>query len=202
MKKLIIVIILIVILSVIIFFSKDFIIRQYFIYKIENVDYDEYILTTSYNGKKSETNYHSENYDIFRKYDKDGKLEDIVKVYDYEKNIAYEYSIKDNNYVRNENDFIRTLNINNSDLLSLLKNYDTNRKFKYKGLGKINNRECYILFFEKDNDYYTTIYLDKELLYTLREEIYDCNSIEDKYKKFDYGLDLTLKEKDLFEFDL
>lgn len=199
MKKLIIVIILIVILSVIIFFSKDFIIRQYFIYKIENVDYDEYILTTSYNGKKSEIKYYSENYDISRKCTKDGELEDIVVVNDYKKTISYEYNIKDNNYVKNENDFLQTRNLNNINLLSLLNNTEENRRFSYKGIEKVNDRDCYVLFFEKNNNNYTTIYLDKKLLYTVKEEI--CN-IEFSKDIFEYDLDLTLKEKYLFEFDL
>ncbi|MFG6319300.1 MAG: hypothetical protein K1W33_05515 [Clostridia bacterium] len=200
-KNLIVVIILIIILSLIILFGKDFIIRQYFIYKIENVDYDEYILTTSLNGKKFDISYYSGDIHIFRSYNDKEDLEDIIKVYDYDKNILYEYNIKNNTYERNKSNFIKTTTLNNSDLLIALKNVDTNRKFEYKGIKQINNRECYILFFEKDRDNYTTIYLDKELLYTVREEVHNKN-LEVVNRIFEYVLDFTLKDKNLFEFDL
>jgi len=200
-KNLIVVIILIIILSLIILFGKDFIIRQYFIYKIENVDYDEYILTTSLNGKKFDISYYSGDIHIFRSYNDKEDLEDIIKVYDYDKNILYEYNIKNNTYERNKSNFIKTTTLNNSDLLIALKNVDTNRKFEYKGIKQINNRECYILFFEKDRDNYTTIYLDKELLYTVSEEVHNKN-LEVVNRIFEYVLDFTLKDKNLFEFDL
>lgn len=200
-KNLIVVIILIIILSLIILFGKNFIMRQYFIYKIENVDYDEYILTTSLNGKKFDISYYSGDIHIFRSYNDKEDLEDIIKVYDYDKNILYEYNIKNNTYERNKSNFIKTTTLNNSDLLIALKNVDTNRKFEYKGIKQINNRECYILFFEKDRDNYTTIYLDKELLYTVREEVHNKN-LEVVNRIFEYVLDFTLKDKNLFEFDL
>lgn len=194
MKKLIIVIILIVILSVIIFFSKDFIIRQYFIYKIENVDYDEYILSCTYNGRKYEISYYSNDIRIFRTYDDNEKIDDIITVYDYKKSIAYEYDIINKVLVKDKNNFTRTVNLNNFNLLSLLKNEHETRKFLYKGIQKINNRECYVLFFEKYSNNFTVIYLDKELLYTVKEE--DNNGV------FEYAFDLNLKDKSLFEFDL
>lgn len=202
MNKLIIVIICIIMIGLIIFFCKDFIIRQYFIAKIENVDYDEYILTTSYNGKKSDINYYFDDVRMFREYNENEKLENIITVYDYKKGMTYEYDIVNNTTSKDKNNFTRTININNSDLLLLLKNAYENRKFLYKGVENINNRYCYVLFFEKDTDKYTTIYLDMELFYTVREEIYDNNALEDKHKIFDYDLDLTLKQKDLFEFNL
>lgn len=200
-KNLIVVIILIIILSLIILFGKDFIMRQYFIYKIENVDYDEYILTTNLNGKKFDISYYSDNIHIFRSYNDKEDLEDIIKVYDYDKNISYEYNIKNNTYVRNKSNFIETTNLNNSDLLISLKNIDTNRKFEYKGTKQINNRECYVLFFEEDRDKFITIYLDKELLYIVREEVHDKN-FEDVDRILEYCLDFTLKDKNLFEIEL
>lgn len=178
-KNLIVVIILIIILSLIILFGKNFIMRQYFIYKIENVDYDEYILTTSLNGKKTNISYYSDDIHIFRKYDK---------------NISYEYNITNKTYIKNKSNFCEIENMNNFNLLSLLKNEEEKRKFIYKGIEQINNRECYILLFEKDKEDYKIIYLDKELLYTIREE--------DNYLTLDYDLDFNLQEKYLFEFEL
>lgn len=193
-KNLIVVIILIIILSLIILFGKDFIIRQYFIYKIENVDYDEYILTTSLNGKKFDISYYSGDIHIFRKYDKNGNLNNVMKIYDYDKNISYEYNITNKTYIKNKSNFCEIENMNNFNLLSLLKNEEEKRKFIYKGIEQINNRECYILLFEKDKEDYKIIYLDKELLYTIREE--------DNYLTLDYDLDFNLQEKYLFEFEL
>lgn len=201
MKKLIIVIILIVILSVIIFFSKDFIIRQYFIYKIENVDYDEYILTTSYNGKKRYISYNSEDFRIVREYDENEKLKDTMDIYSYEKGISYEYNVKNNIYAIDKNNFTRITNINNMNLLLLLKNNEENMKFAYKGIEKVNNRDCYVLLFEKDKDNFNTIYLDKELLYTIREDTYNAKFTEKSNEILDYYLDLSLKQKELFEFN-
>lgn len=193
-KNLIVVIILIIILSLIILFGKDFIIRQYFIYKIENVDYDEYILTTSLNGKKLDISYYSGDIHIFRTYDNDEILENIIKIYDYDKNISYEYNIINRTYIKNKSNFSKIENMNNFNLLSLLKNEEEKRKFIYKGIKQINDRECYVLFFEKNKNDYNIIYLDKELLYTIREE--------DNYSTLNYDLDFNLKEKYLFEFDL
>lgn len=191
-KKLIIAIIFIII-SLVILFGKDFIIRQYFIYKVENVDYDEYILTTSYNGKKRDISYYSDDVQIFRTYDND-KLGDIITVYDYKKGMAYEYDIINKNTKRDINNFVKPTNLNNHNLLSLLNNTEDARHFLYKGTENVNNRECYVLFFEKDSDNFTTIYLDKELLYTIKEE--------DNHSILEYDLDLTLEDKKLFEFDL
>ena len=193
-KNLIVVIILIIILSLIILFGKNFIMRQYFIYKIENVDYDEYILTTSLNGKKTNISYYSDDIHIFRKYDKNGNLNNVMKIYDYDKNISYEYTINNKNYSKNKSNFCEIENMNNFNLLSLLKNEEEKKKFIYKGIEQINNRECYILLFEKDKEDYKIIYLDKELLYTIREE--------DNYLTLDYDLDFNLQEKYLFEFEL
>ena len=60
--KLIVALIFLIIILLIIFLSKDFIIRKYFISKLENVDYDEYILELSINGKPSAIYYYTPEY--------------------------------------------------------------------------------------------------------------------------------------------
>lgn len=208
LKKIIVVIIYVVIICLIILFSKDYIIRQYFIRKIESVDYDEYIITTSYNGKKKEIAYYTDDFGMVRTYDENEILRDTIMIYDYTKNVQYEYFITEGRkeIVKSQNDFNSFLNLNNYRLLNFLKSEDGNkRKCSYKGIGKINNKLCYILEFEEIGTYKTIIYLNKELLYTVREDYIeidmkkDNENIDFKHTVFDYDLDFDLKQKNLFK---
>jgi len=203
-KKLIIVVIFIAIICLIIFFSKDYIIRQYFINKIKSVDYDEYILTTSYNGKKKEIKYYTEDACYSREYDENENLRNLIIVTDYTKEIQYEYNVIDKSLVPLKIVSLaeRPLSVNNNVLIQY---FNHNKHFTYKGMQRSNNRECYTFIFEDYKKVYSTIYLDKELLYIVREEIYNSNInnddilIEDKYTIIDYELDLKLEQKDIFD---
>lgn len=200
MKKIIIAIMVIIIICLITFFSKDFIIRQYFIAKIENVDYDEYILTTSYNGKKKEIAYYTDDFCILRYYDESENLENKVTVYDYNKGMEYHYNflLSDTEVSKAYSNYVKPRNINSDNILMCLKNDEHNqRKFMYKGIGVINNRECYILKFEDVNKSEFTLYLDKKILYTVRKYTYDI--MTNTNVVIDYDLDLELKEKNIFK---
>lgn len=198
-RKIIIVLICIFIICLIIFFNKDFIIRQYFIAKIQDVDYEEYILTTLYNGKLKEKSYYTEDFSIIQNYDENEERMPIVFVNDYSKNFEYQYNILTcniNKRIKTEN--IRPINANNENLLKFLRDSKNNFKFKYKGIERISNRDCYVLEFEDDEQTITDIYLSRELLYTVREENYILNKASE-HIIYDYILDVDLKEKDLFE---
>ncbi|MBO5397703.1 MAG: hypothetical protein J6A36_02040 [Clostridia bacterium] len=198
-SKFIVVLICIFIICLIIFLNKDFIIRQYFIAKIQNVDYEEYILTTLYNGKLKEKSYYKENFGIVQEYDENGERMPIVFVSDYNKYIEYQYNIlKDDIIKRIKNENLKPNYINNHNLLDFLLDNENNYKFKYKGIEKINNQDCYVLEFENAEHTITNMYLNKEFLYTAREENYILNN-SNEHIIYDYILDLELKEKDLFE---
>lgn len=188
MKKLFVVLIMILV----IYFAKDFMLRKYFIDKIEYVDYDNYILEYSYNGKKVDISYVGYNFTYVREYDKNENLKDYIIVYNYGKSIKYKYDLLLRKIVNEEFDDIRLPNLDNRYLLTLLK--DRN-KFIYKGIENINNRKCYVLLFKTKNET-VKIYLDKELLYTVRREMdYGAN----RYNVFEYVLDLEIKQKDIFD---
>lgn len=198
-KKFIIVLILIFIICLIIFLNKDFIIRQYFIAKIQDVDYEEYILTTLCNGKLKAKGYYTEDFGIVQDYDENENIMPLVFVSDYNKNLEYQCNIFDYDMRKSiETETVRSFNINNNKLLELLINVNKNIHFKYKGNDTINNCYCYVLEFEDNEQTITDIYLNKELLYTVREENYGLNK-ESEHIIYDYILDLELKEKDLFE---
>lgn len=187
------------IICLIIFLNKDFIIRQYFIAKIQNVDYEEYILTTLYNGKLKEKSYYTENFGIVQEYDENGKIMPIVFVSDYNKNLEYQCNILDYDMRKSiETEVIRPTNINNDNVLDLLIDKCNNYKFRYKGTNKVNNQDCYVLEFDDNQKKITDIYLNKKLLYTVKIDNYVANNF-DKHKIYEYILDLELKEKDLFE---
>lgn len=198
-RKIIVVLICIFIICLIIFLNKDFIIRQYFIAKIQNVDYEEYILTTLYNGKLKEKSYYTENFGIVQDYDENGNIMPIVFVSDYNKNLEYQCNMLDYDIRKSiPIETLRPININNEHLLKLLINTKNNYKFKYKGTDKINNQECYVLEFEDSRQTITSIFLDKKLLYTSKIDTYLVNN-SSEHIICEYILDLELKEKDLFE---
>lgn len=175
----------------IIFFFKDYIIRQFFISKIEYVDYDEYILTQYENGKKKQITYVGADFMIRREYDKNEELTDCTYEYYFDKSLQ----IQDDNEIENVDKIgvvdVRPCNVNNDYLMKLLK---SDKKFIYKGTKILDNRKCYVLEFEF-NGVNMVIYLDKELLFTLRKEIYE----NDRKSIHNYKLDLELKEKDIFK---
>lgn len=196
-KKFIIVLILIFIICLIIFLNKDFIIRQYFIAKIQDVDYEEYILTTLYNGKLKEKSYYTEDFAILQMYDENEEKNNIV-VCDYSKSIEYQYNmLKGNINKRIKTETIRPISINNK-LLDFLRNKEKDYKCKYKGIENVNHQECYVLEFEDTDRMITDIFLNKELLYTVKIDTYITNNLSE-HIIYEYILDLELKEKDLFE---
>lgn len=191
-KKLIIV----VIICLSLFIFRDFIIRQYFISKIEYVDYDEYILIDYLNGKKNKASYVGADFMTVLEYDLEGKEIENVTVYDYNKMTEHQQNLSTDEADRKANNENRPMNLNNDCLLELLK---SNAKFKVKSLEKTNNINCYILEFKPEKKHIITMYLDKINLYTVKhnEEFLDCN--KDKNLVHNYELDLELKHKDLFE---
>lgn len=194
-KKFIIVLILIFIICLIIFLNKDFIIRQYFIAKIQDVDYEEYILTTLYNGKLKEKSYYTEDFAILQMYDENEEKNNIV-LCDYSKSMEYQYNMSEDSMKRSvQTETLRPISINNENLFEFLKGTKNKVKFKYKGIEFVNNQNCYILEFKDEEETITNIYLNKELLYTTREE----NYIGSDHIIYDYFLDLELEEKYLFE---
>lgn len=187
------------IICLIIFLNKDVIIRQYFIAKIQNVDYEEYILTTLYNGKLKEKSYYTENFGIVQEYDENKENNYNIVIYDYNKSLEYQYNIAEDNMRKSiQSEVLRSMHVNNNNLLDLLKDNENNYKCKYKGIEKVNNQECYVLEFEDNQKKITDIYLNKKLLYTVKIDNYVANNF-DKHKIYEYILDLELKEKDLFE---
>lgn len=191
-KKLIIV----VIICLSLFIFRDFIIRQYFISKIEYVDYDEYILIDYLNGKKNKASYVGADFMIVLDYDLNGEKVEIVSITDYDKILQHQYNLLTDETDITANNENRPMNLNNDRLLELLK---SNAKFKVKSLEKTNNINCYILEFKPEKKHIITMYLDKINLYTVKynEEFLDCN--KDKNLVHNYELDLELKHKDLFE---
>ena len=60
-KKIFVICFLIIIIALIVFLSKDFIIRKMFISKLENVTYDEYIVSFVSNDINMRTYYYKRN---------------------------------------------------------------------------------------------------------------------------------------------
>ncbi len=191
-KKLII----IVIICLILFIFRNSIIRQYFISKIEYVDYDEYILIDYLNGKKNKASYVGADFMVVLEYDLEGEKVENVTIYDYDKMTEYQHNFATEEIDRKANNENRPISLNNDRLLELLK---SNAKFKFKGLERTNNGNCYILEFKPEDKHIITMYLDKVNLYIVKynEEFLDCN--KDKNLTHYYELDLELKHKDLFE---
>ena len=210
--KLIVALIFLIIILLIIFLSKDFIIRKYFISKLENVDYDEYILELSINEKPSRIYYYTPESVMERHYNNDGNLKDFIIVNNFIENSQYYYYLNDNEITQGNVEFhFSDLNtINNHTLLNLLnKNYNNIKNtLKYIGIKDINNIKCYVLKFKIEPSTTFTIYLNKELLYIVRIDTHTSNSKENtsitntnnNHIIYDYTLDLTLNKKYLFEF--
>lgn len=183
-KKLVIVVI--ICLSLLI--SHNFLIRQYFISKIEYVNYDEYILIDYLNGKRNKASYVGADFMIVLDYDADGEDVEIVSINDYDKMVQHQYNLLEDGGNKGGNNGDRPLNLNNNYLLELLK---SKTKFKYKLIGK-----CYKLEF-KDEEYNRTIYLNREFLFIEMIEEYSKN--DNNKVIYTYELDLKLKNKDLFK---
>ncbi len=190
-KKLVVV--LIICLSLLIF--HNFLIRQYFISKIEYVDYDEYILLDYLNGKKNKASYVGADFMIVIGYNAEEKIE-CVWTYDYDKRIEYQYNMQEDDLKKVGNNEDRPINLNNGQLTALLKN---NTKFKLIGTDEINNRSCYILEFKTSEASVIAIYLDKELLYTVKYVEKFIGERKEKNIINDYELDLELKHRDIFK---
>ncbi len=190
-KKLII----IVIICLSLFIFRNSIIRQYFISKIEYVDYDEYILIDYLNGKKNKASYVGADFMVVLGYNEKEEVEYIWK-YDYNKMLQHQNNLVDNITDKNANNGDRPINLNNERLLGLLR---SRTKLEYKGINNIDSRECYTLKFEFEKENFIVIYLDKELLYTNQvEEVFNEGN-ESKTEVYNYELDLKLKHNDLFE---
>lgn len=197
----------------IVFLTKDLVIRHDFMTKIHSVDYEDYILTMSYNNKKVATYYYTSDFVAERTYSENGELENSITIQDYIKNTNYTYNLETNETFTNTKNYNtnRPTNVNNDTLLNFLNNankYDS-KNFKYKGNESLNNRECYVLEFEsEETGTITTIYLDKELYYTARIDTYmpfiedNAEGTINKHIIKDYTLDLKLKEKDLFKITI
>ena len=190
-KKLVVV--LIICLSLLIF--HNFLIRQYFISKIEYVNYDEYILLDYLNGKKNKASYVGADFMIVIGYNAEEKIE-CVWTYDYDKRIEYQYNMQEDDLKKVGNNEDRPINLNNGQLTALLKN---NTKFKLIGTDGINNRSCYILEFKTSEASVIAIYLDKELLYTVKYVEKFIGERKEKNIINDYELDLELKHRDIFK---
>lgn len=190
-KKLIIV----VIICLMLFLFRDYIIKYYFISKIEYVDYDEYILIDYLNGKKNKATYVGADSMVVLGYNEKEEVE-CVWTYDYNKKMFYQYNLKTGNVDKNANNEDRLMNLNNEYLIKLLK---SNTKFNYKGIKEIDGSKCYVLEFVLVKENIVTIYLDKELLYTLNFDEQFFSSAKDKNLIHKYELDLELKHKDLFK---
>lgn len=207
LHKIIIFLFFIIVITAIIFFIKDFVIRQYFINKLKNHNYNEYILYTNCNNKKVSISYYTTNYMYQREYNENGELSNKIIIYDYDKNIAYAYDLTNCTTTNIPFDFSKALNLNNNRLLDLLNNTNSST-FSYKGSTTINNRNCYLFEFKCLDKNIYTIYLDKKLLYTILLDRYnpEFNDVIDdtinQHMIYDFTIDLDLKEKNLFEFNI
>lgn len=190
-KKLII----IVIICLSLFIFRNSIIRQYFISKIEYVDYDEYILIDYLNGKKNKASYVGADFMVVLGYNEKEEVEYIWK-YDYDKRLKHQYNSLEDDGDKDGNNENRPQNLNNEHILDLLK---SKLKFNYKGIKKLESREAYVLELVASKENRIIMYLDKELLYVLKSEEKFLNTNEDKNILHDYKLDLELKHKDLFK---
>lgn len=190
-KKLII----IVIICLSLFIFRNSIIRQYFISKIEYVDYDEYILIDYLNDKKNKASYVGADFMVVLGYNEKEEVEHIVE-YDYNKMLQHQYNVLEDGGDKDGNNGDRPLNLNNEQLLVLLK---SKKRLSYKGIEKVIGRDVYVLKFDFKQNNVITIYLDKDLLYTVRYEEKYAKQNTDSNIINDYELDLELKHKDLFK---
>ncbi len=190
-KKLII----IVIICLSLFIFRNSIIRQYFISKIEYVDYDEYILIDYLNGKKNKASYVGADFMVVLGYNEKEEVESVW-VYDYDKKVKCEYNLVTGETDRTANNENRPISLNNDYLLELL---HSKAKFKFGFIKEIHSTNSYAFEFRPTREHIITMYLDKELLYTVEyvEEFLDTN--KDKTMIHNYELDLELKHKDLFK---
>ena len=190
-KKLII----IVIICLSLFIFRNSIIRQYFISKIEYVDYDEYILIDYLNGKKNKASYVGADFMVVLGYNEKEEVESVW-VYDYDKKVKCEYNLVTGETDRTANNENRPISLNNDYLLELL---HSKAKFKFEFIKEIHSTNSYAFEFRPTREHIITMYLDKELLYTVEyvEEFLDTN--KDKTMIHNYELDLELKHKDLFK---
>ncbi len=190
-KKLII----IVIICLSLFIFRNSIIRQYFISKIEYVDYDEYILIDYLNGKKNKASYVGADFMVVLGYNEKEEVESVW-VYDYDKKVKCEYNLVTGETDRTANNENRPISLNNDYLLELL---HSKAKFKFEFIKEIHSTNSYAFEFRPTREHIITMYLDKELLYTVEyvEEFLDTN--KDKTMIHNYELDLELKHKDSFK---
>ena len=200
-RKIVVALIVAITALLLIFFLKDYIIRKYFISKLENVDYDEYILELSLNNKKSAIYYYTPEFVMECTYNDSGELSDCIITKDYVRDMEHYYYTTNNETISIPIDLKsnRPQYINNEILLDLL---NKGNKCKYKGTQVINNKKCYIFEFEDEQEIITTIYLNQKLLYTSKIDTYTPSNKtnKDKHVISEYVLDLNLTKKYLFEF--
>ena len=147
------------------------------------------------NGKKNKASYVGADFMIVIGYNAEEKIE-CVWTYDYDKRIEYQYNMQEDDLKKVGNNEDRPINLNNGQLTALLKN---NTKFKLIGTDEINNRSCYILEFKTSEASVIAIYLDKELLYTVKYVEKFIGERKEKNIINDYELDLELKHRDIFK---
>lgn len=176
------------ILLLTIFFSKDFIFRRVFISKLENVNFEEYIVTFISNNQKKETYYcKSKDKYISRGYDENNELYNFEYVTDVKNKKSYTYDF-DTEKIDNEKEIEKAEPVFswNEDVLKMLKNEDSKQSFsfKYLGIENIDNIKCYKMIFEDGTGWSCTAYVNKETLNTM---------------KLDFDLEKILTEKELEE---
>lgn len=220
-KKLIIVALCLLVIFLIIFILKDFIIRQYFTKKIENVNFDEYILNYKINNEEIAIYYYKNNDKYIERRYENGELSNYQYVTDVKNKKVYTYNIenKETSEITDLSEYeIQNFTWNNT-LVDFLKNENqqSNLSFKYDGIENINNIECYTMTFEDNTGWKCTAYVNKELFNVVKldfdlsllmtdEEIAlsksNGQSIDNGHIIWEYELDLNLKQKDLFEINV
>lgn len=208
LKTIIIILILVIFVGLCIYLARDFFNRHDFLTQMQLVDYDEYILTFSINNKKTAIYYSTHDFVAMREYNDSGELNNHIIIYNYDQCLKYDYDIDTEETSISPLPTTRDTHVNNQDVLNLLKNGNifNKQKFEYKETETINNRECHVLAFKGKHDTSTTVYVDKEFLYTVKIDHYVPslkNDIENvtnnKHITWEYTMDFELKQKDLFD---
>ncbi|MCX4303356.1 MAG: hypothetical protein OSJ66_05065 [Clostridia bacterium] len=216
-KKVFIICFLIIIIALIVFLSKDFIIRKMFISKLENVTYDEYIVSFVSNDINMGTYYYKRNDKYMtRNYNSNNELYNFIEVTDIKNKKSYTYYC-DTKEIDNEKvcEIIEPSLGWNENVLDMLKNENQQEKLSFRYLGTENkdNINCYKMIFEDGTGWSCTVYVDKINCVVIKLD-FDMSKImkEDELKNSEemgqtinghiiwkYDWDFELKQKDLFE---
>lgn len=208
MKKKIVISVVIIILLIIIFCVKDFFIKQYFISRFESLGDREYYSKYIYHstdGTARTINYYNPETKETRSRDykvETEELTDFINVSNLEEYYYYELSthkiIVSGKY--DENIDKNSVIIN--EFLNLAQN-DEN-KFKFKGYKTIDEKTCYVFYFESvDGNIKQTMYIDKENSYIRKHDIQFLEENPDAFvsREFIVNFDVTEEEKFLFDLD-